>query len=177
MPRYMKKAAIVASTLAFVAACSKGTPSAAQAAPGGSHAAGTTVSTANPCDRKLLTPDDGAGILREPITGTKAIAGDPQSCKLTTSGFAAITVMVRPGVGQTTVSVWKEGKMPLQAAPLSGVGESAVWVEDLHEVVAEEHNVLCDIQLRATGPDLVGSTADLQKKVGALCNRIFAAIK
>ncbi len=127
----------------------------------------------NACDRKLLTPADVAGILTDSVTGTKVIPGDAQSCEFVTSSFPGITVSVRPGLGRETVQAWSSGKMPLSSTPLSGVGEAAVWQPDLHEVIAQKNNLLCDIAARGLARDLAVSMAAAQKRLGALCNKIF----
>lgn len=145
---------------------------------GPSHsAAARTVSSGNACDRKLLTTADVAGIVTAPITGTKVTPGDSESCEFTTATFSSITVTLRPRMGKATVATWRNGRMPLSATPLAGVGDEAVWVEQLHEVVAEKNDLLCDIQVSGTGKDLNRAGADEQRRVGALCNKIFAAVQ
>lgn len=154
--------------LGAVVACSKGASHAASAGASSSQAA-----LGNACDRKLLTAEDAADVLGAPVTGTKSIPGDPQSCQFETAGYNSMTASIRPGLGDVTVQTWLDGKMPLSAVPLSGVGDKAAWVAELGEVVATKGNVLCDIQ---AGAGAVGSgTSDKQAKAGALCNKIFAA--
>jgi hypothetical protein len=149
-----------------VAACAQSDSKAA-----GGKAGSTQAATGNACDRHILTAADVTGILNAPITETKTIPGDPQSCKFATAGFTSITVTVRPGAGNTTVDTWLAGRMPLAAVPLAGVGERAAWVTDLTEVVATKANLLCDIQVQAGG----GPKPELQAAAGALCNKVFAA--
>jgi hypothetical protein len=127
------------------------------------------------CDRQILKLDDMAGILSAPITGFKPLPGDAQSCEFTTASFPAIIVSLRPGLGRTTVDAWTTGKVPLTSSVLTGVGESAVWQEALHEVIAQQNAVLCDIQVRAGNGDLAMTSSALRAALGALCNRIFAA--
>jgi hypothetical protein len=153
--------------LGAVLACSKGPSHAASAGASASQAA-----LGNACDRKLLTPEDAADILGAPVTGAKPIPGDPQSCEFQTASYSSITASIRPGLGDVTVKTWLDGKMPLSAVPLSGVGDKAAWVAELGEVVATKGNVLCDIQAGAGGG---GAKNDKQAKAGALCNKIFAA--
>lgn len=158
--------ALAAATL--VTGCGTGHSGAAGTASGGSsHAAGGA--SGNACDRKLVTPADGAVILGAPVVETAAIPGDPQSCELKTAGIGSLTISLRPGLGEVTVKTWLDGRMPLAATPLAGVGDRAAWVADLSEVVATKGNVLCDIQ--TTGG--AGSTAVRQQRVGALCNTIL----
>jgi hypothetical protein len=151
-----------------VAGCAQSDSKAAFA---GGKGGGTQAAIGNACDRHILTAADVTGILNAPITETKAIPGDPQSCKFATAGFTSITVTVRPGAGNTTVDTWLAGRMPLTAVPLAGVGERAAWVTDLTEVVATKANLLCDIQVQVGG----GSKPELQAAAGALCNKVFAA--
>jgi hypothetical protein len=138
-------------------------------------AGGAPVVTNSVCDRHILKPEDAAGILSAPITGTKPLPGDAQSCEFTTATFPALIISVRPGLGRTTVEAWKAGKMPLESSVLAGVGDAAVWVDTLHEVVAQKNAILCDIQVRGGGSDLALNGAALSAAAGALCNKIFAA--
>jgi hypothetical protein len=131
--------------------------------------------TASVCDRHILKIEDVGGILSTPITETQPLPGDAQSCEFITATFPAIIVSVRPGLGRTTVDAWATGKMPLHSAPLPGVGDGAVWLETLHEVVAQKNALLCDIQVRGGGSDLVLNSTALPDAVGALCNKIFAS--
>jgi hypothetical protein len=136
---------------------------------GGAPAAANSV-----CDRHILKSEDVGGILSMPITGTKALPGDAQSCEFATATFPALIISVRPGLGRTTVEAWKAGKMPLESSALAGVGDAAVWVETLHEVVAQKNAILCDIQVRGGGSDLALDGKALAAATGALCNKIFA---
>jgi hypothetical protein len=67
------------------------------------------------------------------------------------------------------VEYWLSGKAPATALP--GVGARAAWVRDLREVIATKNNLLCDIEAPASG----GSAEAAQKKIAALCIKIFAA--
>ncbi len=166
---------VLASTcvVSVLAACSRPGAAAQSSASATSATAGGSA-----CTRKLLSVADVAGILREPITGTEEIAGDNAStCKFTTASFPSISVTLRPGVGKASLAVWKSGRMPTASTSLAGVGDEAVWVTDLNEVVSEKNNLLCDILAEGIAKDLVGSVALEQQKIGALCNKIFAAVK
>jgi hypothetical protein len=138
-------------------------------------AGGTAEKYSGGCEAPPLTVTDLAGILVAPITGTKPVSGDAQSCEYSTGNFPAIIISVRPGLGKSTVDSWMQGRMPLKAAPLPGVGDAAAWQASLHEVVAQKRNVLCDIEVRGGATDLVLSVDLLPGALGALCNRIFAA--
>ena len=68
--------------------------------------------------------------------------------------------------------------MPVRGVAEPGVGDEAVWVEGLHEVVAEKNDLLCDIQVSGLGRNAPGaSPADQRRAVGALCNKIFTAAR
>lgn len=129
----------------------------------------------SPCETLVLKAADLGGFLHAPITHATALAGDGQSCAFLTTGFSAITVSVRPGLGRASLDAWSTGKMPLPVRPLSGVGDAAVWQDTLHEVIAQKNDLLCDIELRGGNDDIAVPADDLPGKLGALCNRIFAA--
>ena len=67
---------------------------------------------------------------------------------------------------------WAAGKMPMPVTNVSGVGERAVWQSTLKEINAEKNNLLCDIGVVGPGHS-AGATPE---KLGALCNKIFAAM-
>jgi hypothetical protein len=138
-------------------------------------ATGAPIAASSLCERHILKANDVAGILSAPITQIKSLPGDAQSCEFATGSFPAIVISVRPGVGRTTVDTWKTGKMPLASSPLPGIGDAAVWQDTLHELVAQKNAVLCDIQVRGAGADLVMDAKGLPAAVGALCNKIFEA--
>ncbi|HEY2418652.1 MAG TPA: hypothetical protein VGH84_12085 [Steroidobacteraceae bacterium] len=153
--------------LAALPACSK------VASPAGAPA----VAAGNACERKLISPADVAGIFGTPIIGVggKTLPGDAQSCTFETSSFPSLTITLRPGVGAQTVDTWASGKMPMKTTPLPGVGEQAAWQPELHEVIAQRNNLLCDIQASGSNRDFTDQPEVLQQKLGALCNKIFAA--
>jgi hypothetical protein len=160
-------AAIVGST-----AC--GSSSAASTSSGAKADQKATVSTnrpiANVCDGKIITPEDLATLLPGP-TSMATLAGDPQTCEYKTSDFARVSITVRPGLGDVSVSSWTSGRMPVESVAVNGIGDRAVWQSTLRELIATKHNVLCDI-----GADSVkGSEAEVQKTFGQLCNKIWAA--
>jgi hypothetical protein len=125
--------------------------------------------TGNACDRKLLTLADIGDLLGSPATTMEPLRGDPQTCQFKAAGAAYLTVSLRPTLGDVTVQTWLDGKMPIKATPLSGVGDKAAWVSDLTEVVATKANLLCDIQVNGAS----GDKTVVQAKTGALCNTIY----
>lgn len=161
--------------IATLGGCSRNAaPSPAEAS---SPRSSSSLAAAAPddCSRNLLKVEDVAGILSTPIIGIQPLSGDTQSCEFVTSSFPAIIVSVRPGLGRATVDAWARGKMPLKGAPIPGVGDSAMWVDTLHEVIAQKNAVLCDIQVRGGESDLASNAQALRDALGALCNKIFAA--
>ncbi len=111
-----------------------------------------------------------APLLSEPIVSVGALKGDPQSCKFETAGFSSVSIALRPGAGDGTVGTWLSGAMGTKAESLPGVGDRAAWSAELKEVNATKNGLLCDIG--AIGPATKPAT---QEKIGALCNKIFAA--
>ncbi len=138
-------------------------------------AAPPVVAPISPCDTLVLKAADLGIFLHAPITHATAIAGDDQSCAFLTTGFSAITVSVRPGLGKAALDAWSTGKMTLPVRPLGGVGDVAVWQDTLHEVIAQKNDLLCDIQVRGDSDDIAVPPDALPEKLGAQCNRIFAA--
>ena len=133
------------------------------------------IAPTSPCETLVLKAADLGGLLQAPITRATELAGDGQSCAFLTTGFSAITVSVRPGLGKASLEAWSTGKMPLPVRPLGQVGDAAVWQDTLHEVIAQQNDLLCDIQIRGGSDDIAVAAEALPGKLGALCNRIFAA--
>jgi len=61
----------------------------------------------------VLKAADLGGLLQVPVTHATDLAGDGQSCAFLTTGFSAITVSVRPGLGRASLDAWSAGKMSL----------------------------------------------------------------
>jgi hypothetical protein len=137
-------------------------------------AVNASAAAAPACGRTLKI-EDVAGLLAVPITATRSVSGDAQSCEFLTAGFPAITVSVRPGLGSTTVDAWLKGKMPLKVSALEGIGDAAVWQDTLHELISQKNGLLCDIQVRGSADDIAPGLRTLPDALGALCNKIFAA--
>ena len=116
-----------------------------------------------------------SGILAAPLIERSPIAGDEQTCQFLTAGFPAITVSVRPGLGDATVEAWGSGRMPFQATWLPGIGDQAVWQDTLHEVIAQKNNLLCDIEVRGSDGEIAVPLEGLPVLLGALCNKLFLA--
>lgn len=172
--------AVPVAIVAFAAAaCSSasstsGSASAGAPAQGGPQRAGQIASSRplppTVCERKVVTVEDVSGLLAGPIA-SKPLPGDPQSCVFEGANFTSVTLSVRPGLGDVSVGAWTSGTVPVPGVTMTGIGDKAVWQDTLRELVATKRNVLCDIQ--ATGAN--GSTADVQKKFAALCDKVWAA--
>ncbi len=109
---------VLSGVVVATAACAK-----TGGADGASVTTANTTSAApagNACDRNLITKNDVAGLLSEPIATVEPLKGDPQSCVFTTTGFSSLTVSMRPGLGDVTVDAYLAGKMNVDATPVSG---------------------------------------------------------
>jgi hypothetical protein len=184
----IKRSAALASALCALAACSQGASTTGNAssnsAPGTAPAASGEPAAApkisgNVCDLKFLAAADIAGVLDKPVSSTKPLAGDAQTCIFTTGaepGAPQLSVGLRAGLGRASIAAYTSGHMDAYSKweSLAGVGDGAVWVPQLHEVVAQQDDVLCDIQPDGLNVALGSSAA--QQKLGALCNTIFARL-
>jgi len=183
MPESAKLAALLAWTLCTLAACAPVAGVAGVTGVTGDAAATVAVATmetyaapaASACDRRLVSARDAAGILGAPIVIAKNLQGDPQSCTFKTADSGSLTVSVRPAMGKATVETWAAGKMGSTATPLAGVGDSAVWIGDLGEVEAQKDDLLCVASAPSLRRDPAGDdSAASGRKLGALCNQVFA---
>jgi hypothetical protein len=127
------------------------------------------------CDSNVITAQDLSDMFTGPITGKKSVPGDEETCTFKTAGYTSVQVTSRPSLGHASVQEWVDGTVSLPASPLSGVGDRAMWQADMHEVIAEKNNALCDIRVMGSSDLKDPSPATMQKKIGALCNKIFAA--
>ena len=122
---------------------------------------------ASACEHKLISTVDvaGTGMLVNPITVTPA-PGDPQSCVFTADD-KTVTISLRPGVGDDTVSrsVLSDGAEPVQS-PMAKVA----WKAQPPELLASSHNVLCDVKASA------GNTSATQVALLILCQHIYLAL-
>jgi hypothetical protein len=158
----------------FVIGCT-GTNASDAGAGGPRGNAPASAPAGNACDRHLVTQEDVAGILRDPIAAVKSLAadGDPQTCSFETASLATVNITVRPGLGDTTVDAWLGGRMPVQAEPLTDIGDHAAWCPDLSEVIATKHNLLCDVSVGGA-PGTAAAKNVIKQRLGELCNKVFA---
>ncbi|MGH7669823.1 MAG: hypothetical protein ACRENQ_10060 [Gemmatimonadaceae bacterium] len=178
MSRTLTTALVAGGVLWGASACANHPRQPSTANSGQAAARAASPNVGNACDQKLLNAADAAAILGAPITRTATLEGDPESCAFTTAELATLTVSLRPGLGRTTVATWKSGRMPVTAKPLAGVGDDAAWAADLHEVIAERDDLLCDIQAGEGARNSPRASPDAeQRALGALCNKIFARVK
>lgn len=126
------------------------------------------------CDRGVFTRGDLYGILRGPIEAARPVPGDRESCAFTTTGHSRFEIRLRRSGGKATVERWIGGAMALEAVPVRGVGDLAAWQRDLHEVIAEKDDALCDISVMGTEGDFVDTSEFvLEDRIGNLCNKVF----
>ncbi|MDQ2768396.1 MAG: hypothetical protein M3Y30_14740 [Gemmatimonadota bacterium] len=136
--------------------------------------AAAVLSRRSVCERGILDERDLQGILRGPIVGSRLVPGDPLSCAFTTGGHSRFEITLRPKHGRAIVKDWIAGTMALEAVPLQGVGDRAAWQRDLHEVIAERGDALCDISVMGTEGDFVDTSEYvLEDRIGNLCNKIL----
>lgn len=171
---------VVTAAVVLSAGCAAGgsttgqNAAAAQSAPPPTAAAKTASSVGNACDRLVDVKDDVATILGQAVTSTEEhSAGTIQTCEFKVTGFESLTITLRPGQGNVVMGIWQSGKMPTSSEPLSGVGERAVWVAALTEVIATKNDLLCDVGVPGL-PSANGSKDVARKRLGDLCNKIFA---
>jgi hypothetical protein len=143
----------------------------------------SAIAAGTVCEQKLLTADDLAGIYDEPFTGTRPLPGDSQTCDFITAAEHQLRVTLRPGNGRAVIGSFTSGRMNEYAKwqPLAGVGEEAIWKPDLTEVSARNGDVLCEIAPEAGSLFLAKTLKNAdqtakQKKLGGLCNTIFARL-
>lgn len=128
------------------------------------------------CARHALSRDELSGILASPLVAEQAVPGDPQSCRYSTAGFPGITVSARAGAGRATLDAWRQGRVPLAATPVAGLGEGALWQESLRELIAEDHDLLCDVQIAGTAADLAVAPAALPERLAQVCRTLFSRL-
>lgn len=190
MNTLIKRNIALVCALGALTACSQGAPPSEHAnapsngasgkalASSGKPAAAPTIS-GNVCDLKLLTASDLVGVLDKPVTGTKPLKGDAQTCFFTTGddpGAPQLSVGLRAGLGRTSIASFTSGHMDQYSKweLLAGVGDGAVWLPQLHEVQAQQDDVLCDIE--PDGLSVTLGNAAAQERLGALCNTIFTRL-
>ena len=172
---------IAACAICALAACSQGALTSSSMAPTAKVA--SAAIQGNVCDRKLLTLGDVAGILDQPVTGTKPLQGDPQTCYFISAnndqGGPELRITLRPGHGRAALESFTSGKMNAYATwkPLAGVGDEAVWLPDLHEIDARKGDTLCVVGAPLSLSKALRDAGEpgQQQRLGALCNKVFAA--
>jgi len=126
------------------------------------------------CATIRLTPGEVTSVVGWPFTGSHGIPGDSESCEFH-GGARRLQVSVRPTLGRLTVQSWIEGHMPLHATAFAGVGDAAIWQPDLHELIAEESDVLCDASVTGSAVDTgPASSRDIARRLANLCRKLFA---
>lgn len=168
-------------------ACSKSrasTASAATADPSGASASAGADTSAVALDcGKVFSPDDAAGLLKAPVTVTP-VPGSNSWCALGNEGLADITV--RTGSGEEDEMMWDDATVSsnrTKFVPLAGVGDHAVFKAGGHgevpEVSSKKGTMYCTVDVAGGTGDPYTSlaSADVAKRLGALCNKAFAALR
>jgi hypothetical protein len=169
----------LAAAICAVAACSQSTPG---TSPAPSSSAAVKIA-GNVCDQKLLTAADFTGVTASPVTSTKLLAGDPQTCTFVAGTDAQqeeFVVSLRAGLGRATIGAFTSGHMNEFAKwqPFSGAGESAIWMPELGELQAQKSDVLCDAHPSAMSHAFDKTdAATRQKQLATLCNTVFDRLK
>jgi len=163
---------MVLAALLAAAACSKAPGGAARAS---SAAAGNTE---NPCVRNLA-PKDVADLLGSSVT-VKAIASNPEACRFVGPADTGMVLGLRSG--DEVEPFWKltVTQNNNRMVPLAGVGETALRTPDGAEVMARKGALSCQADVVGIAAILAqksinGSSDALARKLGALCDKVFAA--
>jgi hypothetical protein len=169
---------LVAIALSLLTACSQGasTPKTAAAATTKTSVAADGDAPTNPCD--VITAADVAGILTAPSTRKSGLTS--ASCMYQTQSRANVTIGVARGDEEkgawmlaTTYNATKN--------PLAGVGDEALYNPDGTTLIARKGDTSCRVDV--VGYDNASAMDDITKdrgealarKLGALCNKLFAA--
>ena len=127
------------------------------------------------CATIRLSLGEVASAVGWPMTSSHDVPGDSLSCEFG-GGARRVQVSVRPTVGRVTVESWIEGHMPLHATAFAGVGDAAIWQPELHELIAEESDMLCDVSVTGSAADTEpASSRDVPRRLANLCRKLFAA--
>ena len=188
MPRWITGLTVMVCAVCAMSACSKAranTVSAAAADPAGASAS-VRVDTAGPDCRKVLSPDDAAGLMKPPVT-VRPSPGGVAWCGFTNDLSGDITMIV--GSGKNIEVFWNDANVPYEShksVPLPGVGDKAVFEVDTHggipEIASKKGSVYCIVTYNGGTVDQfkaftgVGGEK-LAKRLGVLCNKSFAAFR
>jgi len=186
MSRSTTRLAVIVWTLCATSACSKPRAETASAASAersdaSASAGADTAAVALDCG-KVFSPDDAAGLLKAPVTVSKIPGGD--WCSFGNDALSNITV--RTGSDEDTEMMWDDATVSTNRTKfvaLPGVGDQAVFkagtrAED-PEVASKKGKVYCIVSIdggAADGFKRLGGE-ELAKRLGALCNKVFAALR
>lgn len=183
MSRRTTRLAAIAWALCATSACSNSRANAAPAAGGDPADASATVgadtgAVALDCGR-VFSPGDVAGLLNAPVTVVQT-PGSTSWCSFGNPDLGDITV--RTGIGTDDEVMWDDATVSsnrVKFVALSGVGDQAVRkAKDGAQVSGRKGKVYCTVTaLGGTGDGFRRLGADeLAKRLGALCNKAFAAL-
>ncbi len=151
---------------------------AAQTAPIGKSNGGNVVETA--CEKNIM-PSDVADIITAPVT--KQPGYNPQSCSYHASAGATVTISLYSG-GEDGKFTWSTMSNPANTgtlSPLAGIGDTALHAHGGTVVIARKGDLVCSVDITGTdnanGMQVITKARgeELAKKLGALCEKVFAA--
>jgi hypothetical protein len=169
-------AAFLLAAILVAGACSRGPGGAAASVRSASAVAGNTE---NPCVSDL-GPRDVADILGSSGVGVKAVANNAEACRFEGPDDTGMVMALRSG--DEVEPFWKltVTQNNDRMLPMAGVGDEALRLPDGSEVMARKGALSC--QADVVGMDAVlakksinGNRDRLARKLGALCNKVFAA--
>lgn len=171
--------------LCLLTACSQGASTAQSGANANaaSTAAAPTSDTASggmpgsPCD--VIAAADVAGIIIAPVTRASADSA-PDLCIYEAKSHAKVTIS--EGQGDTAKGAWMLATTYNGAkTPLAGVGDEALYGPEGATLIARKGNRSCRVDVlgydNSDAMDEITKDRDdaLAKKLGALCNKLFAS--
>jgi hypothetical protein len=187
------KAAVLTLALCLMVGCAKpavnaatnaaATPGPGPATPAAASADSGGDDVGGPLDcAKLFTAADAAGIVTKPVT----VSDYPlrtRSCNFSTAAGNGFNVYADSGV--TSEMGWDEVSKSTDRTkyiPIAGVGDQAFWdTADTTEFFAKKGGAYCSVALLGAGQggadDEFAKPRDaaFAQRLGALCNKVFAA--
>ena len=183
MPTLTARILIAAALTCSIAACGKTAASGAAAgatSPPPQPAAATAASgnvLASVCD---IVSADVADLITAPVE-KRGMATNAQTC--TYHAAAGATVTISLASDDDGKFAWDVASNPAngQREPIAGIGDAALAWRSGTDLVARKGGLVCSVDITGTddadGMQVLTKSrgAELAKKLGALCNKVFAA--
>jgi hypothetical protein len=173
--RYLS--ALAVASVAAMCACSK-SPSAVHShdRTGGNPAVGSAI--VNACE-KDLTVNDVTGIVAAEKVTVSTMSTNPEACSFDAARGVSIVVSLRSG--DEIEPFWRLAinQNHNRMIQISGVGNTALRTPGGEEVLARKGDLSCQISVvnfaaSQLGKSLKADGSELARKLGALCNKVFA---